>query len=106
MGMGTHTWASRPPGPPRPANLPQPRTAPTVSCRCLFQRGVHLPPKPLDGAADPEGFRDDRITENIPMLISNDPTQYPYRGKFAAQRALDKYGYYSEVVSRWTLRYE
>ena len=42
------------------------------------------------------------------MLISNDPTQYPYRGKFAAQRALDKYGYYSysEVVSRWTLRYE
>ena len=43
--------------------------------------------KPPEGAADPEGFRDDRVTENIPMLISNDPAQYPYRGKFAAQRA-------------------
>ena len=38
--------------------------------------------KPPEGAADPEGFRDDRVTENIPMLISNDPTQYPYRGTF------------------------
>ena len=59
--------------------------------------------KPPEGAADPEGFREDRVTENIPMLISNDPTQYPYRGTFAAQRALDKYGYLNRDLAYGTI---
>ena len=37
------------------------------------------------------------------MLISNDPTQYPYRGKFAAQRALDKYGYLNRDLAYGTI---
>ena len=36
---------------------------------------------------------DNSASENVPMRISNDPTQHPYRGKFAASRALDEYGF-------------
>ena len=42
---------------------------------------------------DPEGFYDNDVTENMPMRISNDPCQWPYRGKFKAGRALDKFAY-------------
>ena len=42
---------------------------------------------------DPDGFYDDTKTENMIMRISNDPCQWPYRGKFEAGRALDKFAY-------------
>ena len=48
---------------------------------------------------DDARFNDLNFVEHMPQQISNDPTQFPYLGRFAAGRALDKYGYYGRDLA-------